>query len=88
MSGGPRETMMSSEMSMLRHDHAHIATIVPHCAVASGSPPLAYEQTVPCPRCGRQVTLPSWVDDGDLTECRGLLLRITRDARGYQLEHL
>jgi hypothetical protein len=34
------------------------------------------------------VTLPEWAIDGDLTECRGLLLRVTCDERGCLLERL
>lgn len=59
-------------------------SIVPHrvCDHPDG------ERSTVCPRCGHPIYLPDRVHDGDLTECRGLLLRVTCDDLGCALEHL
>jgi hypothetical protein len=46
------------------------------------------ERSALCPRCGQPIHLPHPVRDGDLTECHGLLLRVTCDELGCALEHL
>jgi hypothetical protein len=76
---------------MLDHDVARSAAILPHRAVPSAYPDRPARpghDTVRCPRCGDLVALPEWASDGDLTECCGLLLRVTCDERGCQLERL
>jgi hypothetical protein len=81
------ETMMSSVMALTSttHPHAHHVPLAPHRLVASAA---RSNRTTRCPRCGEVVALPDWADDGDLTECHGLLLRITCDPHGCQLESL
>ena len=68
--------------------HARPVSVVPHRAVEAGRGAWSDEAAVPCPRCGELVALPSWAGDGDLTECCGLLLRITCDEHGCQLEQI
>jgi hypothetical protein len=80
--------MMSSGTTMLPLSSARHATIVPHRAAPSTRPARPGDQPVRCPRCGDLVALPASASDGDLTECRGLLLRVTCDEHGCLLERL
>ena len=73
---------------MLDHDVARPAAILPHRAAPFARPARPGRDAVRCPRCGDLVDLPEWAGDGDLTECCGLLLRVTCDERGCQLERL
>lgn len=79
------ETMMSIE-SIIESRPVREITIVPHDKVSAYDG--AVRTTVHCPRCHDVMVLPEWSRDGDLTECCGLLLRVTRDAHGYLLEPL
>ena len=64
------------------------AAIVPHCTTASAGSGRGPGGLVSCPRCHHLVTLPTWARDGDLTECCGLLLRISREGNTTWLEQL
>ena len=61
--------------------------VVPHLLGRSNVAAQSGE-TTRCPRCNKVVCLPPSAKDGDLTECHGLLLRITCDDLGCQLERL
>jgi len=77
---------MSSEPTTL--DRARHAAIVPHLTTTPEPNTGGTAGRVRCPRCGQLAALPGWAHDGDLTECRGLLLRVTCDGIGCRIETL
>jgi hypothetical protein len=79
---------MSSVDSLPSIRPTHAATIVPHATLPRLAPTPPATQAVHCPRCQQTVALPDWASDGDLTECRGLLLRVSCDHNGCQLDRL
>jgi hypothetical protein len=86
------ETMMSSVpvsagLPAMPAARRQLMAVVPHC-VHSARPGLTPARTVACPRCRQRISLPPSARDGDLTECLGLLMRITCDERGCVLELL
>jgi hypothetical protein len=81
-----KETMMSASFATLPPVRP-LGTIVPHC-VAPRDAARGPAGAVHCPRCDHDVTVPPWARDGDLTECCGLLLRISREGDAIWLEQI
>lgn len=86
---------MSSTVASLLGSRPVGVLLIPHCVLqaplVSTEVALATTEAVKapiCPRCHQPVSLPEWVQDGDLTECRGLLLRVSEDQPGYRIEQL
>jgi hypothetical protein len=79
---------MSSVDSLPSIRPTRAATLIPHATIPRLTPTPPATEAVHCPRCQQTVVLPDWASDGDLTECRGLLLRVSRDRDGYQLDRL
>jgi hypothetical protein len=79
--------MMSSRGTM-NVEQTPTTEILPHHPVASPAAQSPASVVIRCPRCHEMVALPSWAADGDLTECCGLLLRVTNDRWGWQLDRL